>query len=99
MRPPECRTKPRNVPIAPKKAVTMHAAALAKNASSKSMFNYSSELIPERLFSRTALWVFKKRKRRRVAGRGHPRPAPEEPSMIVSHHSARAAQRPATNSY
>ncbi len=33
---------------------------------------------------------------RRVARRGCPRPAPEEPSVIVSHHSARAAQRPAS---
>ena len=30
----------------------------------------------------------------RVARHGCPRPAPEEPSVIVSHHSARAAQRP-----
>jgi hypothetical protein len=41
----------------------------------------------------TDVW---RRMARRVARRGCPRPAPEEPSVIVSHHSARAAQRPAS---
>ena len=35
----------------------------------------------------------------RVARRGCPRPAPEEPCVIVSHHTARAVQRPASISH
>jgi hypothetical protein len=49
------------------------------------------------VFSNSGISLKERRYRaRRVARRGCPRPAPEEPSVIVSHHSARAAQRPAS---